>query len=1008
MKFIIPTFITLLVAVVNSFAQANLEVTVLSANQDSPMVSDTVILENSLINLRKTAVTDGSGKVFFKGLSTAGTYVVYTRNPEGMVIAFEQDITLAENMDMSLLLIEEPVELNAVEKKASKRTVRINTTNATVSSEVGVKELLNMPVQARDVQRMLARLPNVSEAVGFFPEAPLISINSGNGLNTSYLMEGMDNNERFLGGAKIFAITSATQNVSVLTNNYSAEYGNAANGVVNVTYRSGTNEHHGEIGAVVRPNFLVAKTPFFQRDFLGNQVNDSYGRYQLTYGAGGAFKKDKLYYFIASEHAYELRSNALYSPDLNVNEKVSGLGRNNTFSAKLDYVWNTKLRSSFFMNWGLYHTEKQGGGAEAGVVFPSAASILDKTSMLYALKNQYVSANLVAETNVSFGYIYWNYDRPKIKGERPQVTVLNPQAQVIAQIGNTGNLFKMTENTIQAQQKFKYYIGKHKIKTGLELTSSGFSLQAGSNPFGSYQVQLNAKELDALSKRNLGSSLDYTDLPSNIQVLNYAAELRTTPFGSRQNIYSAYAEDAWSVSNQLTLTGGLRYDFDNLSYGASGKGDADNIAPRLSFNYKLSKRDVIRGGIGQFYDRVPYQVVSNAMQYNANAAGFRKQLLALQQKGLLPATADIDKMMFEGTQTATTSDAKFLSPPTTNNLQNQRDGAFAQERRVLSPYGYKNPSTLQINIGYQLQINKNHILTIDAIHNSGTDQLRLRNLNAPSAFVIDPIYKTPRGVSAADAARPLPIYASADGYYSVNGNDTMRGVARNIMITENGGRSEYWGLTFNYVKDRGDDKVAYRIAYTLSSLQNDTDDLNFRATDNNDFSNEWGPSLNDRTHVLSGIFYWYPTKKFSMSIASLIQSGQPVNRVPNAAEFGGTTDLNGDGNSMTPMPYFANSNAIINPDRYPGETRNSDRLPWAYTFDLGFQYDFLHQTKKGQKRNVQVRCDIFNLLNTANLSGYASNSLWTNQYQTGAAGTPISVRNVSAPLQVQFTALYKY
>ena len=63
-----------------------------------------------------------------------------------------------------------------------------------------------------------------------------------------------------------------------------------------------------------------------------------------------------------------------------------------------------------------------------------------------------------------------------------------------------------------------------------------------------------------------------------MQVLGYAVELRPATFGTRQNIFSVYAEDIWSVSNKLNLTYGIRYDYDNLSKGGGDQGDFNNIA----------------------------------------------------------------------------------------------------------------------------------------------------------------------------------------------------------------------------------------------------------------------------------------------------------------------------------------------------------------------------------------------------------------------------------------------
>jgi hypothetical protein len=88
----------------------------------------------------------------------------------------------------------------------------------------------------------LVRLPNVVPSTGFFPEAPSISINGSNGLDTNYLIDGLDNNENFLGGIKFPVPLGFTREVTVLANSYSVAYGRTANGIVNYTSPSGSND----------------------------------------------------------------------------------------------------------------------------------------------------------------------------------------------------------------------------------------------------------------------------------------------------------------------------------------------------------------------------------------------------------------------------------------------------------------------------------------------------------------------------------------------------------------------------------------------------------------------------------------------------------------------------------------------------------------------------------------------------------------------------------------------
>jgi hypothetical protein len=206
------------------------------------------------------------------------------------------------------------------------------------------------------------------------------------------------------------------------------------------------------------------------------------------------------------------------------------------------------------------------------------------------------------------------------------------------------------------------------------------------------------------------------------------------------------------------------------------------------------------------------------------------------------------------------------------------------------------------------------------------------------------------------------------------------GGARNIVVSESEGKAHYKAATLALQRVRGGDPFGFRVSYTWSELRNNTDDINFRAQDSNNFGAEWGPSINDREHVINGFVEYSPLPRLSLTLAALAQSGQPINRIPNALLYG-TTDLNGDGRSFGDA-YVGNS------DRHPGESRNSDRLPWSYVFDLGVQYGF-----ELGGREILVRMDVFNLLDRENLSGYSNNATQSNQIQAGPAGSGIVQRN---------------
>ena len=981
------TILTLFSALV-AHAQVDLEAFVSGFPNRTPLASIQVQLKNPSTGFTAVEVTDDFGKVRFKGLSLNGSYeltIDESNDYEGIV---QKGIVLISNTntEIQLVLIQKNVTLPEVRINGSSK---INTQNAEVASILKQKEIELLPLEGRDVTRLLYRLPNVVQATGFYPEAPNVSINGSNALFTNYLIDGMDNNERFLGGQKFNIPVGFTKNIQVLTNNFSTEYGNTGNGIVNITSRSGTNEREGEAFLVTRPGALTdAASPYAQRDLSGNQVKDGFQRYQAGLGFGGALKKDKTFYYLNAEYTRDLKDNLLNSNLLNTPETVRGENNFTYLSGKLDQHWSKRFHSALRANVGIVNIARQGGGLEGGVQFPSAANFQDRNSSLIALQNTYLGDHLKSETNLQYSRFRWNYGRALQEG--PQVVVLDPQGITSAILGHPGYFFDATENTLQLQQKVTFYLQKHTIKAGVDLISADHLLAGGGNVNGNYLVQLNQAQFEQVRNLQKGSGLTVNDLPSDVQVLNYGVELRPNQFGTRQTTYGFYLEDAISLFPKLNLTLGLRYDYDNLSVGGGKKGDYNNLAPRTSFNYKLSSTSSLRGGYGVFYDKILYAIYSDALQQNTTSADYKRQLQALINQGILPADTDLEAITFDGNFTATQTNVAYLQGSSYTELQGQREGAFSGERRILNPNGYQNPYTHQVSLGYQKQLDAQRLFYVDLMYNQSRNLFRLRDLNAPSAYYPDPNQVVVRTSAQADLTRPVPI---VDGQAIYQG-DTISGAARNIVVSETAGKSEYVALSLNLQKEKGEDNYAYRLIYTLSKLYNNTEDINFRAQNSNDFGSEWGPGINDRTHVINALYSYYPTKALTLQVAGLLQSGQPINRIPDAALYG-TADLNGDGRSFGDA-YVGNS------DRHPGETRNSDRLPWSNTLDLSAVYAL-------GSSGASLRMDIFNVFNAVNLSGYSNNASQSNQIQVGPASSGLLVRrNAAPPRQFQFSLLWKF
>ncbi|MFN4146331.1 MAG: TonB-dependent receptor plug domain-containing protein [Runella sp.] len=976
-----------------AFSQSALEVTVNSLLSKKNIANASVYLERVNTKLLDSSLTDAKGVASFKNLVAGERYRVFTKANALFEDAEVREIRLQNGLNRILLepsLRREEILSEVV--VSGSRAGRLNTQNAEVSSVVTKRELQSVPIEGRDVSRILMRLPNLTVSSLGYAEAPTVAINGLNGIYTNYLIDGMDNNERFLGNVKFNTPLGFTESIQVLTNNYSVEWGNTSNGVVNVTTRSGSNQLSGELFYLTRPGAVIdAKSPYPTLDLSGNQVKDGFQRHQLGFGLGGALKKDKTFFYINFEQTNDKKDNLLRVPALNVNEIVTGRNSFSYFSTKLDHNWSSSFKSSLRVNVGSFDIDRQGGGLEGGILFPSAASRQANRTYLVALKNNYqIRPNFTGETNLQRSMFRWNYRQP-VNPTSPSVTVQDPSGVAIATIGQAGAIFDDVEQTFQIQQKFSLRVGRHALRMGAEMITSNFALLGGGNPYGTYTVRLNQAQLDALKARNLGSALDVNDIPRDVAVRTYDVELQTSTFGARQNVWSAYIEDAITVTNRLKFNFGLRYDYDNLSRSGDTKGDRNNLAPRLSFNYQLNDRTVIRGGYGLFYDKIKYSVYSDNLQFSSTSTDFKKQLAELQRLGLLDPNADLNRITFPGNIRATAPNVRYLEGPSYEQLQGRRNQQFNANLRVMNPNGWDNPYSHQYSVGIQHKPASDYIFGLDLVHIATNNLYYIRNLNpaSPYRFQNDKDVKV-RTVAQGDLTRPVPIRSDRNGFYAVAGRDTLRGIARNVFMTETKGIARYYSASATFQKLKGHDKYAYRLGYTLASIKSNTGGINTRAQDSNDFDFEYAYDNNDRRHVLNAMFAYYPWENLVISPAFMLQSGQPITRLADAKVFG-TTDLNGDGESFG----FAS-------DLYPGERRNSDRLPWAKTLDISVRYTIMVK----HKPRLEFEADVFNVLNTQNLSGFNATFGASNQFQLGPVGTPLVVRAAGPPRQFQFGLRY--
>jgi hypothetical protein len=113
--------------------------------------------------------------------------------------------------------------------------------------------------------------------------------------DNNFTVEGVDNNHKVLTGSLITVPPDAVENFTLLSNQFSTEFGHSSGGQFNTTVKSGTNSFHGSLYEYFRNrNLNAVDETWVQQGLTSNPRFDS-NRYGATFG--GPIVKNKLFFF---------------------------------------------------------------------------------------------------------------------------------------------------------------------------------------------------------------------------------------------------------------------------------------------------------------------------------------------------------------------------------------------------------------------------------------------------------------------------------------------------------------------------------------------------------------------------------------------------------------------------------------------------------------------------------------------------------------------------------------
>ena len=227
----------------------------------------TVKVINTGTNFTTTVTTGPEGEYVTPAIAVGEYRVVVDqtgfKSVVGSGIVLEVDQRAQVDFRLELGSVQEAIEVKG-------DVPLVNTTNATIGDVIENKRITELPLNGRNTLALMFVNPNVTSEAGptnsgFADRGTLlsaVSINGGpSGIN-SLLLDGITDNQSYLGDLNVSPSVDAVQEFKVQSGVMSAEYGFTLGGIVNLVTKSGTNNFHGSLYEFVRNNDFDAREAF--------------------------------------------------------------------------------------------------------------------------------------------------------------------------------------------------------------------------------------------------------------------------------------------------------------------------------------------------------------------------------------------------------------------------------------------------------------------------------------------------------------------------------------------------------------------------------------------------------------------------------------------------------------------------------------------------------------------------------------------------------------------------
>jgi hypothetical protein len=913
---------------------------VVVVDQNSAVVKDAkVSVVNSATGAVREAVSGDDGTATIAALSVNGAYKV-TVAMTGFTTEDVNGLTLRAGETATV-----KVKLVA---SGGKSEVTVYGTTEGVRADAQIGRRLDSPQidETPILGRKVSTLPLLNSAFrqgkgtgDLFVNQTYFITGVGSRRATTFVIDGANNDEGWGRQTAIATVPiGAVQEMQVLSNAFSSEFGWTSGPALNIVTKSGTNGFHGEGLFMSRPGGWQAKT-FSTRGFCPpavptcvtpttlvaiNPIDIPDALSQVSGSIGGPVVKDKTFFFATADYTRQNRTTFLSTTlpafllPADSHLDVTGHYRQFLFDGRLDHKFTPNQTLMLRFNVDRFFDDNP-QDAVGGTNAPSVARKYSRRAWTTQINyTSVVSAHLLNEAR--FAYLHGD---PVTLWEAQTLSTTYTRAGAVPFTIGQSRVSDLWGHQVQFADTLSWSRGKHYLRFGgsvIHHRSGGTGSEPGTAILGTFTFK-------NTTTAPFGQ-LTLADVQNYQQPIDFGINSYNLP----QWLLTGFVQDSIHVSKDLTIDAGLRYDRQTLT------DDKNNFAPRFGFGWHPggNSRTSIRGGYGMYYT----QIRANAI------AGY----LVNGLDGLTTYTATAGQTGFP---TCLTCVPVNVDPKTVAASQlPARDITIRAGRRSFyqaqfTRYGlnfdllpnypdkFVNPRSQVMSIGAEREITKGLFFGADYVHQHLSDIDRTVDLNAPSIFDRTAPGQV-RTVAAANATRPI---------LPVNGG------VRQVNVLMNLGVADYNGLQ-TMLSYRGNRKIYAALSYTLSKATNTTEpDGNGIAPNQSIISRlgeeERGLSVVDQRHRAVITFSYRLPYNFTAGTLTQLASSRPFNSTTGV-------DNNGDGAN--------NDRPVVN-----GSVIGKSAFHGTPTSEVSIFVE--NRIKLSERMAILLRLEGFNIFNHGNFLG---------------------------------------